>query len=280
VILVVVAPYTDYSVALVFAVFAVYFLIMVVARPFLHGLELGFAIGLSLAMVFNGAAALYIWQQKEGGSGYTLFGIFIAFNIAIPIAGAVVGHRNVPPHPTAADLKGGLSVELEEDFAEYQVEWDTTVGKKNLSPFFMVTGVFFVVAFGACVLGMLRTSDPKWLVSTSALYQTNTYTLAGYADWDIMTSSCCCIETPNPSSDFSVEERWICPNGKVLERGRVNRAGDGTLSLRAVCGTVPLDSRCAIVTSSKGVPAMTCPDAVVSTYVPSLMSSVAYQLYW
>ncbi|CUG17037.1 membrane-associated protein, putative [Bodo saltans] len=165
-------------------------------------------------------------------------------------------------------------------YADWNTILDNKTGQVHLSRFFMTTGVFFVIAFGACVVGMLGTSAEEWLISTNALYQTNAQVLAGYADWNTMTSNCCCIESTNPPDAWAVSERWICNNGKVIERGRQSVDGSTSLPLRAVCGVAPTNSSCVISTTSGGVPYMNCPSDVKAYYVPSQVTENAYDYYF
>lgn len=277
IILVVIAPFSADIVVLVFIVYVLYFVAVTVFQPFLHGLEKGLSVGLAFANVFNAVVAMYVWKENEDKSiqGTTLFGIYVAVNIAIPLICMIVGHRRTATLPTAADLKLP-AVQMRENVDNEQI-WDQKVGQVHLSRVFMIIGVFFVIAFGACVVGMLQTQKGIWQVSTSALYQTNERVLAGYTSWTNMTQHCCCLSTANPSEQFLVQERWVCQNGNVIERGRVNRAGDGTLSIRPLCALAPSPSSGCII-SDTSVPYLVCDDK--SIYVPAQMSEVAYTLYW
>lgn len=277
VVLVVIAPFTLYATAMVFGIYLVFCILLGVLRPYLHGAEKGLSIGLGLANVVNGIIALVVWRQDvQAFSG--LFSIFIAVNVAIPVIGMALGHRMTAALPSAADLK--LPRAVVNDNEATQKVLDLKTGQVHLSRFFMFTGVFFVIAFGACVVGMLQTPDSEWLISTSSLYQTNAQVLADYSNWQTMTDNCCCIQSENPPEAFSVSERWLCTNGKVIERGRTKRDGSTSIPLRSICGTAPTDTRCTISTDSKGVPYMNCPTDVKSEYVPSQVSELAYLYFF
>lgn len=276
--LVVLAPfYVEYATPSMFAIFLLYCMVLLYFKPYLHGMEKGLALGLGVANALNGVVALVVWKEDiEAFSA--MYPIYLTYNIAIPVISAFIGHRIHPALDTAASLN--LPERTIEDNQQTTKVLDQKTGQVHLSRFFMSTGVFFVIAFGACIVGMLQTSSDEWLISTNALYQNNEYVLAGYSSWSTMTSACCCIESTNPPPGWAVSERWICPNGKTIERGRTKYDGSTSVPLRDVCGTAPTNSSCSISTDTSGVPYMNCPSAVKGEYVPSQVTEAAYLYYF
>jgi hypothetical protein len=102
---------------------------------------------------------------------------------------------------------------------------------------FMGMGIFFIIALGIAFLGLLREDKQIYLVGGESLYRSKTIMLAGYDTWDDFTSHCCCIPQSTPNDDYSLAERWICGNGKTLERGRVRLDGASGLPIRDFCAT-------------------------------------------
>lgn len=149
-----------------------------------------------------------------------------------------------------------------------------------LSRFFMVMGIFFFIALGACVLGTLRSSLSEFRIGTADHYQTTKYALGGYDSWTNFTDSCCCANSTHPAVKYSLSERWACANGNYVERGRVTADGvHSALALRPFCSKV-FNYGCDVAVDAAGAVSFFCPPDVERTYVPKTVTDTAYALYW
>ncbi len=155
--------------------------------------------------------------------------------------------------------------------------WNKSTGDKYLGGFFMLIGTVCVVALGACVVGSLRQQAQAFLISTDRLYQRNGVMLAGYSSWDDMHSNCCCLKGGHPSESFIEQERWVCLNQKVIERGRKTRDGkDNALPMRSLCNiTTTYPDLCTIDTDGVGKPYMNCGESY-NAFVPDVLSAFAF----
>jgi hypothetical protein len=148
-----------------------------------------------------------------------------------------------------------------------------------MSKFFMVMGIFLFIALGAAVLGTIRQRPSPYVLGTSSIYRTTSATLATYPSWEAMTSSCCCLSSANPSVKFNLTERWVCQNGKVLERGRVTKRWvDNALPFRPLCSiNFNASLSCSIVVTGD-LPKLACASTARAEH-PEVTNS-AWDYYW
>lgn len=298
-VLVVVAPFSTAAVPLILVVHAIACVFLLIKRPYLIPFEQGLGIGMAVCNVLNGMFAVIVWQQDGETPNYAT-GIYIFLNIFLPIALSIgmnvyISYRTqkmkeaaVGSEPTDEETKSDKKAAPanEAELKEYDKENTAARNVLNqatgeqMGKFFAVMGIFFFLALGACVLGTLRQKESPYIIGTNRFNRDIKYTLNNYESWANFSSTCCCLVTQNPSAVFNVTERWVCPGGNVVDRGRISKGLEhNSTLLRGICAESLSVDFCSIKVSER-IAAVSCPLPTEEALVPDLISEKAYRYYW
>jgi len=183
------------------------------------------------------------------------------------------------PYHRAQYLEMKETIAMRKAHNEAQTKVFNEHSTMDMNKAFMGMGIFFTIALGVAFLGVMRTKESEFVVSSDPLHMHADYSLAGYANWTDFTSHCCCINQSTPSLDFNETERWICGNGKTVERGRVTKdRADNGLPLRPLCGMM-FRRGCALVVAANRYPTLTCSDATTAE-IGNTVTPAAKTYYW